>query len=133
MSRKPRSAEAMRDFAFRLSGARRSGRSVARFAGRRGADPSQRLLHGAGDGAEALLNQRRGLANVRHRSAAVIEDAKVPFQFLTRRFVQLPIRSGVRIRSVLRNLILRTNAVRQLALFSAKSVEFRSGLANAAE
>ena len=67
-------------------------------------------------------------ADIRHRSTAVIEHAKVPFQFLARRFVQLPIRLGVRIRSVLRNLILRANAVRQFALFSSKSVKSAQNL-----
>ena len=57
----------------------RKARSIQACAAAR-SRPLKRLLHGAGDRADALLDQRRRLAHVSDGLTAIVENADVPLQ-----------------------------------------------------
>ena len=85
--------------------------------------PLKGLLHGARDRADALLDQRRRLADVSDGLAAVVENADVPLQPILGLGAGRPLPAAALVRGFLNGLVLRADTIGERELLSAKSFQ----------
>jgi hypothetical protein len=85
--------------------------------------PRKGLLHGASDRADALLDQRRRLADISDGLAAVVENADVPLQPILGLGAGRPLPAAALVRGFLNGLVLRADTIGERELLSAKSLQ----------